>query len=46
MGRDPTTMTDDDTEEVYELQCQADTGFFAIFILGYHCYHDNKGKLS
>jgi len=36
MGRDPTTMTDDDTEEVYELQCQADSGFFAIFILGYY----------
>jgi hypothetical protein len=45
MGRDPTTMTDDDEEEVYELQCQADSGFFAIFILGHHCYRNNKGKL-
>jgi len=36
MGRDPTTLTDEDTDEVFELQCQADSGFFAIFILGYY----------
>lgn len=48
MGRDPTTGDDstEEEDEVYELQCQADSGFFAIFILGYHYCHDNQGQLS
>ena len=52
MGRDPTAMltgddsTEEEEDEVYELQCQADSGFFAIFILGYHYCHDNQGQLS
>lgn len=33
-GRDPVSLSDDDTNEIYEIQCRASSGYFAIYIFG------------